>query len=304
MSNMERIETENVNERTKHIDQLSTYEMVRLINDEDKKVAYAVEKVLPEIAKAIELTENRLKSGGRLIYCGCGTSGRIGILDAVECPPTYSTEKDLVQGLIAGGKDAMFEAVEGAEDNKEGAILELIQKDLSKKDVLVGISASGRTPYVIGAVEYAKKVGSATISISCCNHSLIGQISDVDIAPLPGPEVITGSTRMKSGTAQKMVLNMLSTGVMIRLGKVYGNLMVDVKPSNQKLIQRSIVIVCKATGVDEITATRYLEQCEYHPKMAIVMIQLNVDAKTAKKMLNMYSGNITRLIMEYKDDDY
>lgn len=303
MSNIDWLETENVNERTKHIDQLSTYEMVRLMNEEDKKVAYAVEKVLPEVAKAIDLTKERLRLGGHLIYCGCGTSGRIGVLDAVECPPTYSTDKELVQGLIGGGTNAMFEAVEGAEDDREGAISELIQRGLSEKDVLVGISASGRTPYVIGAIEYAKKVGAAAISISCCNHSLIGQISDIDIAPLTGPEVVTGSTRMKSGTAQKMVLNMLSTGVMIGLGKVYGNLMVDVKPSNHKLKQRSVAIVCRATGVDEIAATKYLEQCSYHPKLAIVMILQNVDPKTAISMLNKYNGNITQLVKECKCAD-
>ena len=225
---LRRIATEQRNPRTAHIDELPTIDMVRLINSEDKKVAEAVELVCPQIAEAIDLIYSRLRDGGRLVYCGCGTSGRLGVLDAVECPPTYSVDPDFVRGIIAGGYSAVFKAVEGAEDKRELGEQELRDAGFGAKDVLVGIAASGRTPYVLGAMEYARSIGAAVIGLTCCPGSEIDRIADVGIAPAPGPEVITGSTRMKSGTAQKMVLNMLSTGTMIKLGKVYGNLMVDV----------------------------------------------------------------------------
>ena len=239
VSDLKNIATEQRNKRSEHIDELPTLEMVRLINSEDKKVAEAVEKVCPQIAQAIDLIYERLSTGGRLIYCGCGTSGRLGVLDAVECPPTYSVKPELVQGIIAGGYSAVFKAVEGAEDDRGLGAQELRERGFNAKDVLVGIAASGRTPYVLGAIDHARSVGASVIAVTCCPGSAIDRAADIGIAPEPGPEVIAGSTRMKSGTAQKMVLNMLSTGTMIKLGKVYGNLMVDVKPSNEKLIRRS-----------------------------------------------------------------
>jgi N-acetylmuramic acid 6-phosphate etherase len=296
MLDIEKIVTEQRNERTAHIDELSTLEMVRLINDEDKKVAYAVEETLEPIACAIDLITERMRKDGRLIYCGCGTSGRLGILDAVECPPTYSTEPELVQGIIAGGYSAVFHAVEGAEDNYEQGGLDLKEISFSARDILVGIAASGRTPYVIGAMNYAKSIGAAVISVTCCPGSKMGEIADIDIAPSPGPEVVTGSTRMKSGTAQKMILNMLSTGAMIKLGKVYGNLMVDVKPSNEKLIQRCISIVRTSALVSEEEAINALEQCGYNPKTAIVMLICKLEAEAAKELLVRAEGKIAKAV--------
>lgn len=296
MLDIEKIVTEQRNERTAHIDELSTLDMVRLINDEDKKVAYAVEETLEPIACAIDLITEKMKDEGRLIYCGCGTSGRLGILDAVECPPTYSTEPEMVQGMIAGGYSAVFKAVEGAEDDYEQGGLDLKGIHFSTRDILVGIAASGRTPYVIGAMDYAKSIGATVISVTCCPGSRMGEIADIDIAPSPGPEVVTGSTRMKSGTAQKMVLNMLSTGAMIKLGKVYGNLMVDVKPSNEKLIKRCISIVRTSAHVSEEEAVNALEQCGYNPKTAIVMLICKLDAEAAKELLVKAEGKIAKAV--------
>ncbi len=301
MLDIEKIVTEQRNDRTAHIDELSTLEMVRLINDEDKKVAYAVEETLEPIACAIDLITERVRGDGRLIYLGCGTSGRLGILDAVECPPTYSTEPDLVQGIIAGGHSAIFQAVEGAEDDYEQGVLDLKGIGFSARDVLVGIAASGRTPYVIGAMKYAKSIGAAVISVTCCPGSRMGEIADIDIAPSPGPEVVTGSTRMKSGTAQKMVLNMLSTGSMIKLGKVYGNLMVDVKPSNEKLVKRCISIVKTCTEVSEEEAIGTLEQCGYNPKTAIVMLICKLEAEQAKDLLVKAEGKIAKAVQINKE---
>lgn len=286
------IKTEARNERTAHIDELSTIDMVRLINDEDKKVAAAVERETAHIAAAVDIIAARLKAGGRLIYCGCGTSGRLGVLDAVECPPTYSTDPDMVVGLIAGGYNAMFRAVEGAEDDAALGEKDLREIRFCAGDVLVGIAASGRTPYVLGAMAYARSIGARVIGVTCCPGSPVTEAADIAIAPAPGPEVITGSTRMKSGTAQKMVLNMLSTGAMIRLGKVYGNLMVDVKPTNEKLAARCRRIVCTAAETDEETARNALEQCGFRPKTAIVMLRLGVGAGEAKALLEQSEGRV------------
>ena len=286
------IKTEERNERTANIDALSTIDMVRLINDEDKKVALAVEQEAEHIAAAVDVIAAQLKAGGRLIYCGCGTSGRLGVLDAVECPPTYSTDPDLVVGLIAGGYNAMFRAVEGAEDDASLGEKDLKDINFSARDVLVGIAASGRTPYVLGAMDYARSVGARVIGVTCCPGSLVTEAAEIAIAPAPGPEVVTGSTRMKSGTAQKMVLNMLSTGAMIKLGKVYGNLMVDVKPSNQKLVNRCQRIVSSAAEVDEDAARDALDQCGYRPKTAIVMLRLGVGAEEAKNLLEQSGGRV------------
>ena len=296
MVELKKIATEQRNPYTMNIDTLSTLEMVKLINEEDHKVAEAVSLVAGQIALAVDLIADRLSKGGRLIYCGAGTSGRLGILDAVECPPTYSTDPEMVQCLMAGGYGAIFKAVEGAEDSKELGVQDMKNISFTAGDVLVGIAASGRTPYVLGCMEYAKALGAATVSVTCCPGSVLDTFADIGIAPAPGPEVVTGSTRMKSGTAQKMVLNMLSTGAMIKLGKVYGNLMVDVKPSNEKLIRRCVTIVCAATECDEATAVAALEACEYRPKTAIVMVLMGVDAREAKALLHQADGRVAKVL--------
>ncbi len=296
MVELQKIATEQRNPNTMHIDTLSTLDMVKLINQEDHRVAEAVAEVTDKIAAAIDVIADRLSKGGRLIYCGAGTSGRLGILDAVECPPTYSTEPEMVQALMAGGYPAIFKAVEGAEDSKELGVQDMKGINFVAGDVLVGIAASGRTPYVLGCMEYAKELGAPTVSVTCCPGSVLDNFADIGIAPCPGPEVITGSTRMKSGTAQKMVLNMLSTGTMIKLGKVYGNLMVDVKPSNEKLVRRCVTIVCNATGCDDATATAALEACEYRPKTAIVMVLCGVSAEEAKAMLAKADGRVAKVL--------
>lgn len=296
MVELQKIATEQRNPNTMNIDTLSTLDMVKLINQEDHRVADAVGEVTDKIAQAVDVIAEKLAAGGRLIYCGAGTSGRLGILDAVECPPTYSTDPETVQALMAGGYGAIFKAVEGAEDSKEMGVQDMQNIHFCQKDVLVGIAASGRTPYVRGCMEYAKQLGAPTISVTCCPGSELDQFADIGIAPAPGPEVVTGSTRMKSGTAQKMVLNMLSTGAMIKLGKVYGNLMVDVKPSNEKLIRRCVTIVCSAAECTEAEATKALEACDYRPKVAIVMVLRGVDADTACAMLQKAEGRIAKVL--------
>ena len=296
MVELQKIATEQRNPNTMNIDTLSTLDMVKLINQEDHRVADAVGEVTDKIAQAVDVIAEKLAAGGRLIYCGAGTSGRLGILDAVECPPTYSTDPETVQALMAGGYGAIFKAVEGAEDSKELGVQDMQNIHFCQKDVLVGIAASGRTPYVRGCMEYAKQLGAPTIAVTCCPGSELDQFADIGIAPAPGPEVVTGSTRMKSGTAQKMVLNMLSTGAMIKLGKVYGNLMVDVKPSNEKLIRRCVTIVCSAAECTEAEATKALEECDYRPKVAIVMVLRGVNADTACAMLQKAEGRVAKVL--------
>lgn len=296
MVELQKIATEQRNPNTMNIDTLSTLDMVKLINREDHRVADAVGEVTDKIAQAVDVIAEKLAAGGRLIYCGAGTSGRLGILDAVECPPTYSTDPETVQALMAGGYGAIFKAVEGAEDSKELGVRDMQNIHFGPKDVLVGIAASGRTPYVRGCMEYAKQLGAPTVAVTCCPGSELDQFADIGIAPAPGPEVVTGSTRMKSGTAQKMVLNMLSTGAMIKLGKVYGNLMVDVKPSNEKLIRRCVTIVCSAAECTEAEATKALEACSYRPKVAIVMVLRGVNADTACAMLQKAEGRIAKVL--------
>ena len=295
MVELQKIATEQRNPNTMNIDTLSTLDMVKLINREDHRVADAVGLVTDKIAQAVDVIADCLAKGGRLIYCGAGTSGRLGILDAVECPPTYSTDPEMVQALMAGGYGAIFKAVEGAEDSKNLGVEDMRNIAFCKKDVLVGIAASGRTPYVLGCMEYAKKLGAPTISVTCCPGSELDRFADIGIAPAPGPEVVTGSTRMKSGTAQ-MVLNMLSTGAMIKLGKVYGNLMVDVKPSNEKLVRRCVTIVCSAAECSEAEAAAALEKCGYRPKVAIVMVLRGVDAETACRMLQAAGGRVAKVL--------
>ena len=298
MVELEKIATEQRNPNTMNIDTMSTLDMVRLINQEDHRVADAVGQVSDKIAQAVDLIADRLSKGGRLIYCGAGTSGRLGVLDAVECPPTYSTDPEMVQALMAGGYGAIFKAVEGAEDSEELGAKDMKRIAFCRKDVLVGIAASGRTPYVMGCMEYARAAGAATVAVTCCPGGELDRYADIGIAPAPGPEVVTGSTRMKSGTAQKMVLNMLSTGAMIKLGKVYGNLMVDVKPTNAKLVERCKRIVCEATGVDYDTATEALEKCGYRAKVAIVMLKTGSDVHEAEQRLEAHEGRVAQAVGE------
>ncbi|HAP3441671.1 TPA: N-acetylmuramic acid 6-phosphate etherase, partial [Enterococcus faecalis] len=283
--NLEGLTTEARNEATKKIDQVSTLEMVTLINQEDQKVAQAIEKVLPQIAAAIDAAAERFKKGGRLIYCGAGTSGRLGALDAIELTPTYSVSPERAFGILAGGEKAMYQAIEGAEDSKELAIEDLTQHQLTARDVVIAIAASGRTPYAVSAIEYGKKVGALTISVTCNNQSPMNQLAEIGIAPIVGPEVITGSTRMKAGSAQKMVLNMFSTGIMVKVGNIYQNLMVNVQPTNEKLIQRATNIIKEAAEIEESQAKEYLEAAQLEVAPAIVMAKAHVDFQKAKQLL-------------------
>lgn len=296
MVELEKIDTEQRNEKSAQIDCVPVLEMVRIMNEEDKKVPQAVEQVLPQIAEASEIIYGQLRNGGRLIYVGCGTSGRLGVLDAAECPPTFGTDYELVQALMAGGEGAFVKAVEGAEDDKELGVSDLQKINFSSKDALVGIAASGRTPYVIGAMEYAKTLGAPVIAVTCCPDSEIDRMADIGIAPAPGPEVITGSTRLKSGTAEKMVLNMISTTVMIQMGKVYGNLMVDVKATNEKLVERTIRIVRTCTDASVEDAKAALEKCDYSAKTAIVMLLLGISAEEAEAALKENDNRIRQTI--------
>ncbi|BAX55472.1 N-acetylmuramic acid 6-phosphate etherase [Photobacterium damselae subsp. piscicida] len=284
--------TESRNQASNAIDTLSTLDMVTVINQEDQKVALAVEKTLPEIALAVDAITDAFMAGGRLIYMGAGTSGRLGILDASECPPTYGSNPNQVVGLIAGGHKAILKAVENAEDNRELAKQDLQNLGLTKNDVVVGIAASGRTPYVIGGMKYAYSVGAQVVAVSCNPQSEMTKIADIAITPVVGAEVITGSSRMKAGTAQKLVLNMLTTGAMIRTGKVFGNLMVDVEATNAKLIQRQTNIVMQATDCDAAQAEEALSACDRHCKTAILMILAGLDAEQAKKQLANHNGFI------------
>ncbi|MCK9783244.1 N-acetylmuramic acid 6-phosphate etherase [Proteus vulgaris] len=290
--------TESRNHNSENIDTLSTLEMLKVINNEDKKVPLAVEKVLPEIAQLVDKVAIAFSLGGRLIYCGAGTSGRLGILDASECPPTYGTPHDMVIGLIAGGHKAILQAVENAEDNIQLGEQDLRQLNFNEKDILVGIAASGRTPYVVGALQYAKSLGATTGAISCNPDSPIAKLADIAITPIVGAEVITGSSRMKAGTAQKLILNMITTGAMIKMGKVFGNLMVDVEATNAKLVERQIRIVMQATECERSVAEAALSQCQRHCKTAILMILAGVDALQAAQMLNQNKGFIRKALGE------
>lgn len=290
--------TETRNSASEKIDTLSTIDMLKIINQEDKKVALAVEKELANIAQAVDLITHAFSEGGRLIYIGAGTSGRLGILDASECPPTFGADPNQVVGLIAGGHEAILKPVENAEDNLTSGQNDLEAIAFSSRDVLVGIAASGRTPYVLGAMHYAKTIGAKIICLVCVPDSPMVQASDVVICPIVGPEVITGSSRMKAGTAQKLVLNMLTTGAMIQSGKVYGNLMVDVQASNAKLLQRQVNIVVEATGATEKDANVALAASARHCKTAILMILLDIDAKEAQARLLRHKGFIREALSE------
>ena len=288
--------TEGRNPASQNIDELTTDAMLRVINREDQKVALAVEAIVPQIAQVVDAITAAFDRGGRLIYCGAGTSGRLGILDASECPPTFGTPRSQVVGLIAGGHTAILQAVENAEDNSEQGAQDLRDIQFSANDVLVGIAASGRTPYVLGALAYAKQRGAFSAALTCNPNSPMSQAADVALTPVVGPEVVTGSSRMKAGTAQKLVLNMLTTGAMIRSGKVYGNLMVDVEATNLKLVQRQVNIVKQATDCDDATAQHALAACNGHCKTAIVMVLAGLTAEQATALLRQNQGFIRKAL--------
>ena len=284
--------TEQRNPNSMHVDSLSALEIVQLMNDEDKQVPLAIEKCLPQIAQAVECIVAAFQQGGRLVYIGAGTSGRLGVLDASECPPTFGVSPEMVKGIIAGGERALRHPIEGAEDSKEQAVVDLQTIQFSSKDVLVGIAASGRTPYVIGALEYAKSLGSVTVSIASNPNSAMANIVDIAIDTVVGPEVLTGSSRLKSGTAQKLVLNMLTTASMILMGKCYQNLMVDVQASNEKLKARAIRIVMQATDCDKALAEETLKLADQNAKLAIMMILSGLDRAQAEALLEKHQGKL------------
>ena len=284
--------TEQQNPNSMHVDSLSALEIVQLMNQEDKQVPLAIEKCLPQIAQAVECIVAAFQQGGRLVYIGAGTSGRLGVLDASECPPTFGVSPEMVKGIIAGGERALRHPIEGAEDSKEQAVIDLQTIQFSSKDVLVGIAASGRTPYVIGALEYAKSLGSVTVSIASNPNSAMANIVDIAIDTVVGPEVLTGSSRLKSGTAQKLVLNMLTTASMILMGKCYQNLMVDVQASNEKLKARAIRIVMQATDCDKALAEETLKLADQNAKLAIMMILSGLDRAQAEALLEKHQGKL------------
>ena len=296
MENLCGFTTEQRNDASRDIDSKSSLEIAAIINNEDKKVPAAVEKILAEIAAFVDDIVAAFKTGGRLFYIGAGTSGRLGVLDASECPPTYGVDPQMVQGLIAGGREALTRSIESAEDRAEEGINELKNLGFSKKDVLVGITASGQAPYVLGALEYALNIGAVTGAISCNADSKTFDFAKHRLFADVGPEVVTGSTRMKSGTAQKLILNMLTTASMIRIGKVYKNLMVDLKPVNHKLILRSIRLIQEVTGCSGKEAEKALEDSNKQPKTAIVMVLLKVDREKAIKLLEKADGHISSLV--------
>lgn len=284
--------TEQRNPNSMNVDSLSALEIVQLMNDEDKQVPLAIEKCLPQIAQAVERIVAAFQKGGRLVYIGAGTSGRLGVLDASECPPTFGVSPEMVKGIIAGGERALRHPIEGAEDSKAQSVIDLQTIQFSSKDVLVGIAASGRTPYVIGALEYAKSLGSVTVSIASNPNSAMANIVDIAIDTVVGPEVLTGSSRLKSGTAQKLVLNMLTTASMILMGKCYQNLMVDVQASNEKLKARAIRIVMQATDCDKAIAEETLKQADQNAKLAIMMILSGLDRVQAEALLEKHQGKL------------
>ncbi|MBN1053189.1 N-acetylmuramic acid 6-phosphate etherase [Clostridium botulinum] len=290
------LETEKRNINSENIDIMSTCEIIKTINSEDKKIAYAIEKVIPEIEKLIDATYEKMLFGGRVIYIGAGTSGRLGVLDASECPPTYGVDASLVQGIIAGGYGALLKAKEGAEDSLTLAKEDLKEIKLNSHDTVIGLAASGRTPYVIGGLDYANEIGALTGAISCVNNAQISQHAKYFIEAIVGAEVITGSTRMKAGTAQKMILNMISTSLMIKKGKVYHNLMVDVQPTNKKLIERSKNIIAECTNSSVEEAEKALIDSGNQVKVAILMLLTKKDKKSCINILNENDGNISKSI--------
>ena len=288
--------TEQANPNTRDIDRRSTLEIVTLINREDQGVAAAVARVLPQVAAAVDLIVERLRAGGRLFYVGTGTSGRLGVLDASECPPTFGVAPEMVVGIIAGGDFALRNAVEAAEDNPTQAALDLQGHRASEKDVIVGISANGNTPYTLGALQFARQVGAVAVAITCNEGSQMTEVADVAIVPVVGPEVIAGSSRMKAGTAQKMVLNMLSTGAMIRLGLVYGNLMANLKATNEKLRRRARAILAEEAGLGADEAARVFAEAGNDLKLALVMARAGLPRDRAVELLSQHGGSVRRAL--------
>jgi len=299
VEHLHELTTEMRNQASERLDQMTSLEIVTLMNEEDKKVAHAVELVLPEVAKAVDLITAALDKGGRLYYFGAGTSGRLGVLDAAECPPTFGTDAAMVQGIIAGGAAALLHAIEGAEDSMETGREDVRHHNVQAKDVVVGIAASGRTPYVQGALAEAKIRGAAVIALTCNPTPLISEGVDVSINVVVGPEVVTGSTRLKAGTATKMVLNMLTTATMVQLGKVYGNLMVNVQATNQKLRERAKLIVQEVTAVTYAEAEKLLAAANGDVRVAIVMQKTGVSAREAADLLMRAKGRVHKAIEQW-----
>lgn len=292
MVDISKISTEKRNKNTKNIDIASTEEILRLINTEDKRVPVAVEEALPQITKVVDVVTKAFADGGRLFYIGAGTSGRLGVLDASECPPTFGVGTDMVKGIIAGGDEALRLAIEGAEDSKEAAVKDLMKENLTSKDIVIGIAASGRTPYAIGGIEYANSIGAITGCITTSQNSEIASVASLPIEAITGAEPLTGSTRMKSGTAQKLILNMITTASMVKIGKVYENLMIDVRMSNNKLVSRAITIVKEVTGVSDEVAKKYLDKYD-SVKLAIFAILSQIeDVDQINNILSEVNGNI------------
>lgn len=290
MEKLSRLATEESNPKSTRLDEMTTNEVLNIMNEEDQTIALAVQKVIPQIEQTVEKVVNAFKSGGRLIYVGAGTSGRIGVLDAVECPPTFSTSHEQVQAVLAGGKGAMFNAVEGAEDDEQLGATDLEKLVIKKNDVIIGIAASGRTPYVKGALIHANSCGATTVSLSSNEQSTISNFADIKIEVVTGPEVLTGSTRLRAATAHKMILNMISTTAMIKIGKVYKNLMVDLNASNFKLRERAKQMVCNITDVTYEQAESVLEETDYDVKLAIVMIIAEVKKEKAETLITNSNG--------------
>lgn len=297
LASLDTMTSEGRNAHTLELDNMSTLDLLTTMNNEDAKVAAAVNAAIPAIANVVDKAVAGMRQGGRLFYLGAGTSGRLGILDAAECRPTFSVPDGVVVGIIAGGDTAIQHAVEGAEDNKTAGAQDLAAYNIDSRDTVIGLSASGRTPYVIGALEYAQEYGVFTAAVACNSGSDLIAMADVGICANVGAECLTGSTRLKSGTAQKLILNMVSTAVMVKLGKVYQNLMVDVNASNEKLIARAIRIVMQATDCEQAQASQALEAAQYQAKTAILMILANVDAPTATTMLNQNQGYLRRALV-------
>ncbi|EJR54409.1 N-acetylmuramic acid 6-phosphate etherase [Bacillus cereus VD115] len=293
---LENLSTEHRNEKTTNLDEMSIKEVLQSMNEEDRTVALAVEKEIEHIEKVVQTVIKSFEEEGRLIYIGAGTSGRLGILDAVECPPTFGTDDKMVQGLIAGGLKAFTKAVEGAEDREELAEEDLKSIGLNEKDTVIGIAASGRTPYVIGGLKYAHSVGASTASISCNKNAEISKYAKLNVEVETGAEILTGSTRLKAGTAQKLVLNMISTASMIGVGKVYKNLMVDVQSTNEKLVERSKRIIVEATGVSDEVAAEYYEKANRNVKVAIVMVLLQCEYGEALEKLKEAKGFVKKAL--------
>lgn len=300
--NIKNLPTEQRNQNTLNIDEVSTLEMLAMINNEDKQVAFSVEKHLPQIAAAVDAVSKAFAAGGRIVYCGAGTSGRMGMMDSAECPPTFGVSADRVTALVAGGPGAGSRAVEGAEDSKESCVQDLKAIDFNRGDILVGIAASGRTPYVIGGIEYARALGALVVSVTCNEDAdcEINRLSDYPIAIYAGPEAITGSTRMKAGTVQKMVLNMLSTAVMVKNGKVYGNLMVNVQITNEKLNDRAKRIIREITGASDEKITTALLESGGNTGLAIFMLLTGYEKSKAAEVLAQHNGHIKKAMAEVK----